>query len=189
MSRSAGVVALAAMALSVAACSGEIMRNEVSRPGVPTVFAYAAAKGEMKAEVVGNPFSLPQQAVDAAVLGIVERNHNGPATRFSTTPGPNAAESFRIVVVFNPPEKGAADAGACSAPATMGATGPKLGMVMALCGNDTLYAWTHSTMPAPKAPDDPAFEQMVARAARALIPTRDPYVDSDRNNCRFTSCS
>lgn len=71
--------------------------------GVLSTFTYAAMPGEMNTVFVGNPFTLPSDQVAAAITDAMYGNHDGPRTRFTTTPGAAARSDYRIVFAFDLP--------------------------------------------------------------------------------------
>lgn len=182
------IAPLALAGVMLASCTGEIMRSHINRVGTPGYFAYGASAGEMLAVVVGNPFPVSQGVVERAVTDALQGNHAGPRTVFTTTPGPQARTTHRIVVLFNP-ERSFNRYGMCDDPATLRpgpAAGERLEVLVGYCVEDTLYSDARVSIPAAQTPDDPRFGGMVASAMWQLVPHRDPF---DTNDCRVTPCS
>ena len=168
----------------LAGCSGEIMQSRVLRPGADQYFQYGATPGEMRAVVAGNPFPVAKQIVDQAVVDAMWHNHHGPATRFSTDPGPNAHTDFRIVMAFNTPTAFQASA-LCGDPAAIpsGKTEGRLRLFAAFCVGEKLYSQAEVTAPAMDGPTDPQFTRMVRTAMWQLVPYSDPFdTDEERSS-------
>ena len=189
MSKLLGGTALLATALLTTACTGEIMNSRVDRHGVPQFFTYAASKGEVSTTIVGNPFRTSKMQVDRTILDVMDKSHFGPQTRFTTDPGPEAAQDYRVVLVLDPP-KSMTPAQACKAPASTDGSGmfdpARLGLMAAFCVQDEPYSWVTASIPTTASPDDPAFKQMVGRTTMELLPSRDPTEGSD--SCTLPPC-
>ncbi|WP_342241549.1 hypothetical protein [Inquilinus sp. OTU3971] len=95
---------LAALALAVpilAGCASD--RVVVSDIGIRYSrgeFSAAADGRDLRTVIQGNPFGTPD--FDQALLRIMNRTYVGPATRFTTTPGPTAKRDYFVSLVFNP---------------------------------------------------------------------------------------
>ena len=187
----ASVRLLATMVLGAAVlsgCSGTVMQSRIDRPGADQFFRYGAAPGEMKAVVVGNPFPVPKQEVDQAVVDAMQRNHNGPMTHFSTNPGPEAHKDYRIVMAFNTPTAFQPE-NLCKAPDTIpsGKDVKDLKLLAGFCVGDTLYSRAKVSATSISSPSDPRFKGMVQTAMRELVPVKDPFDQDD--SCKWRQCS
>ncbi len=169
----------------LAGCSGEIMQSRIDRPGTDRYFQYGAAPGEMRAVVVGNPFPVAKQIVDLAVVDAMQRNHHGPATRFTTEPGPKAHTEFRIVMAFNTPTV-FPPSGLCGDPAGIPSgktTDGRLKLFAGFCVGEKLYSRATVSAPAMDAPTDSRFASMVRTAMWQLVPYSDPFdTDEERSS-------
>lgn len=119
----------------------------------------------------------------------MRNHHNGPMTRFSTSPGPAARRDFRVVVAFDTPAAmeaailcGRADA----IPAGRPAAG-RLRAELAFCVGPDIYTSVDTSIPAVASPDEPAFRHMIADAMWQLIPARDP-LSHEEGTCLGTGC-
>ena len=164
--------------LIVNGCAGAVRSTssqDVSfRTGVLSTFAYAAADGEMNTVVVGNPFDMPQSALDRIVTDAMQGNHHGPRTTFTTTPSPDARPQYRIVMMFDRPRN--MNRQQLCGPRehlTPEPRGGRLHLATAFCARNQLLSWVDSSIPTPASPDEPAFRRMIANATFNLIPARD----------------
>lgn len=183
------MAAVAAAALVVSACTGEIMTSQLYRANSDGFFRYGAGRGEMLAVVIGNPFPISKDVLDHAVTDAMQGNHNGPMTRFSTDPGPKADRNQRVVVAFNTPTA-MHPRTLCGNPAAIPTTAPvadKLRAEVAFCVESDLYSDVNISIPAVASPNDPRFRHMIASAMWELIPTRDPLSDNN-DNCFGSDC-
>ena len=181
----AGLVAGAAL---LAGCTGEIMQSRIERPSALNYFQYAAAPGETRAVVVGNPFPVAKQVVDRAVVDAMQRNHNGPMTHFTTQPGPDAHPNYRIVMAFNTPV-GFHPYALCRNPDAISSRpggGARVQVLAGFCVADKLYSQAKVSAPAMASPGDPRFAQMIRSAMWELVPREDPF-DKDEI-CTFPPC-
>lgn len=184
------LAALATVALATSACSGEIMTSQLHRANSDSFFRYAASAGEMRTVVVGNPFPVSQATLDQIVTQAMEHNHNGPPTRFTTTPGPQAHANMRVVVAFDPPSTMDNVRVLCGDPAaipTSHPSGDRLQATVGFCMDSDLFSSVNISMPKVASPSDPAFTHMIASAMWQLIPSRDPLSTGD--SCNGLICS
>lgn len=190
MTRVRSVLVLAAVALLVGGCSGEVMTNRLHLANSDTFFRYGASVDEMLAVIVGNPFpASSRKELDKAVTDAMQNNHNGPMTHFTTNPGPSAHLDYRIVVAFDTPSSMMASA-LCGNPDSI-PTGhrraDRLQAEIGFCVASDLYSSVDISIPAVASPDDPAFRHMIASAMWNLIPVRDP-LSSDEGVCVGGGC-
>lgn len=169
-SRSAAMIA----ALILSGCNTDVVTQKVqAQPGTTETLAYAAGNGEMATVIIGNPFDLPKQQVDAAVTDAMAGSYAGPEIRFTTTPAPDAPKGYDVVVLLDGAP--AMDARLlCKARdrVTPLPSGTDTSVVIAFCaGRQTLNA-VSGRVPLVTTPDDPAFRGMIARAMMQLIPTK-----------------
>ena len=86
----------------LAACAGGTVDSAYLGTFDPSMLRYAAGKGAMYTEIVGNPFNAPKEEVERLVTGTMFGSHFGPDVRFSTKRDPENSSPYRIVVMFNP---------------------------------------------------------------------------------------
>lgn len=184
------LVVMAAVALLTTACSNEISMWWPYHSNLNDSFQYGASPGEMKAVVVGNPFPVSKPALDKIVVAAMQNNHTGPMTHFTTTPGPKAFSSYRIVVALNTP-LAMSDYVLCGNPSAIPTNrkpGDRLHARVAFCVGSDLYSTVHISIPTVHSPADPRFSHMIASAMWQLLPTLNPQDSESNNLCTGTNC-
>ena len=145
------------------------------RAGVPSEFGYASGEaGLMPVLIVGNPFPLPKPAVDQSIVAAMQGKVNGPPVRFVAVPASSLPAGYAVVVLLNAaPGTSAnllcAQRGLLEPPPRSGATT----LLMAFCGNANARSWAYSTTGPTASPEDPLFQELIARTTFALLPPRD----------------
>lgn len=167
-----GTALIAAAILS--GCAADVVSQQgPAQPGTTVTLAYAARNGEMATVIIGNPFDLPKERVDAAVTDAMAGSYAGPEIRFTTTPAPDAPKGYDVVVLLDGPP--AMDARLlCRARDRVSPqpTGTDTTVVIAFCASGQTLNAVSGRMPLVTAPEDPAFRGMIARAMVQLIPTK-----------------
>ncbi|HJO96975.1 MAG TPA: hypothetical protein QF891_03185, partial [Rhodospirillales bacterium] len=77
---------LLGIALTVGACAGSLVTSQgrAHRPGMPEIFDYAAARGEMPTVIIGDPFPGARKELEHAVSAALGHHYHGPPTRFTS---------------------------------------------------------------------------------------------------------
>ncbi len=201
MTKLSHIAATAALGAALTACAaGGII---VQPPNIgsydPEMLGYAASRGALLTQVLGNPFGLPRQEVEAAVIDSMAGGRVGSRVRFSTRVSAAQASPYRVVVLFNPaPGVQAARLCADSAqptaqptaqPAAQPAAQPtaqptggvsdKLRAMAAFCSNDVVVTSVAGSAAGVLGPNDPAFRSLIRGMVGELFPRRDPDLDSD----------
>ena len=182
LSRTAATAVLGA-ALTACAAGGIIIQPPNIGSYDPEMLGYAASRGALLTQVVGNPFGLPQQEVEAAVVDSMAGVQIGPRVKFSTRVSAAQASPYRVVVLLNP-APGAQVAQLCGAatqPTTqsIGAVSDKLRAMAAFCSDDTVVTSVAGSAAGVRGPKDPAFRGLIRGMVRELFPRRDPDLDFD----------
>ena len=145
------------------------------RSGVRSEFGYAGGEaGVMPVIIVGSPFPLPKPAVEQSVTAAMQGRVNGPPVRFVAVATSAMPEGYAVVALFNAgPGTSAsllcAQRGLLEPPPRSGRTT----LLMAFCGNADARSWAYSTTGPVASPDDPLFQELIARTTFALLPRRD----------------
>ncbi len=181
------VLGVGAAAIILSACSQTALVNQsyLSDNYNPYLLSYAAKRGGMVTEIVGNPFQSDKASVDQTVTETFRDHHFGPDLEFLATPSDEATgedrEAFRVVVLFNPAPN-ANSAKLCSrndrpqAPAAS----ERLRVMAAFCNTDTRVSAASGSIGEVASPDDPAFKNMMKQVALALFPPQAPDNRNDR---------
>ncbi|QQP91420.1 hypothetical protein IGS68_09530 [Skermanella sp. TT6] len=181
---SCGIVAAV---LLLAGCGGSrVVSDTPSTAYSPLEFSAAAGGRDLMTEVVGNPFGMDRAAFGTSVTDLMQNQHFGPATRFTTTPGDSADPRYKVVMVFNPAENVANPQICGGRPiATDDRPGQPIRLQAAFCRGGTLTS-TNGWAPALSSPQDPAFRSLISDATFSLFPVRDPNRGGD--DCRLAGC-
>jgi len=178
MNRILRLGAASLFALGLGGCTSTVMVQDYPGPREDYFdgdFEYATRDGFIVAEVVGNPFNMPQERFDAAVRDLMDGQTAGPPVTFLKDPTPGKTDAqYRVVVAFNTPsrisgfdlcEKGA------KTPTVRG--GGELSLAMAFCiGEDLKSDIRGSTTPVAGS-GAPRFVELVREVTLALIPVQD----------------
>ena len=91
------------MALAGPALAGSVVTNPASVTGTYDfqTLDYIAAKGGMVTEIIGNPFNVPRETLEAAVNRILERSHPGQKFPFFSKVPEGFPSPYRVVVLLN----------------------------------------------------------------------------------------
>lgn len=146
------------------------------RAGVPSEFGYAGGEaGVMPVILIGNPFALPKAAVDQSVVAAMQGRVNGPAVRFVAVPALSLPSGYAVVVLLNAAPGTSANL-LCARRGLQDPPPPRPGrttVLMAFCGNADARSWAFSTTGPAASPEDPLFQELIARTTFALLPPRD----------------
>lgn len=171
-------VSLAAMALAgqlgLAGCDDVTVHEPVGAQRISNSdFPHAARNGEIKTEVVGNPFG-GSQGFAAAVVEHMQNAHRGPPVRFALTPERGGSTPYRVVMAFNLPRATTADE-ACAATDRLRseAPGPKITLLAVFCDGTGALSQASGTVAGATAASDRKFRSLVRQVTYALIPPFD----------------
>lgn len=183
MSTVARIAAVAAVGVVLAACAAGGARVQPVYIGSydPEMLNYAASKGAMLTEVVGNPFGAPKERVDAAVIGSMTGAHFGPRLAFTTKAPPDYASPYRIVMFFNPAPNAQAIQICSNADQPTAAQPNELRMLAAFCSSDTVVTSIKGSVADVTAPTDSAFRGLIRSLMVELFPPRDPDLGGGRD--------
>ena len=102
-----GVLAAIA-AITVAACAAggsggvTVSRDDVDTSYLPEeLYVVATGENELRTIIVGEPFDMPKEAFDKAVLASMARQNFGPPLNLSTNPEKEDARKRQVVLAFN----------------------------------------------------------------------------------------
>jgi hypothetical protein len=173
---------LLGIALTVGACAGSLVTSQgrAHRPGMPEIFDYAAARGEMPTVIIGDPFPGARKELEHAVSAALGHHYHGPPTRFTSRIAADPGTRHRLIVMFDPPKAlpSAAlcgDTKALAVPTSVGASR----VLAVFCDRGVIYSEATAGGPAPASPDDPALGAIIGAAMTALLPWIDPFKDLD----------
>ena len=179
MARYASLALGAVLAGGLAACAGssQIAYTYVSDNYDPSFLGYAASRGGMLTEVVGNPFQADKARLDSRVTDSFETFHFGPELPFFTEPPEDFRSSYKVVVLFNA-ARSANAARLCSDPERPQRTAEQYGetvyVLAAFCTSETRVTSAGGSLAGAKGPDDPAFRRFMGQLSLQLFPPSAP---------------
>lgn len=166
---------LFAAVIAVAACAAggvRLTQQEIAPTYSPGEFAYAGAGRDMRVVIVGNPFGGDRSSFERAVTDAMQGQHWGQRPNFTTTPGPNARERYRVVLLFDPP-RSLNGARLCrEAHSTLPSESAGEGIVLfaAFCRGKRSRTEIKGYISSAAGPDDPAFRALVGQVTNGLFP-------------------
>lgn len=170
----------------VAACAGgvSLSLHEIDNSYNPGEFAYAGAGRDLRVIVVGVPFEGDYPEFGKTVTDAMQGQHWGQRPNFTTTPGASARNSYRVVMLFNPP-RDLNGMRLCDQPAaTLPSLEPGDAVVLygAFCREKKSLTEIKGRASGIGSPNDPLFRELVGRVTNGLFPpSRD--LDRDRGGC------
>ncbi len=149
-------------------------------------FAYAGAGRDLRTVVHGNPFGGGQSAFGEAVTDAMQGRHWGQRTHFTTAPGADARNLYKVVLLFDPPIDFTGlrlcrddDATLAGLPRRGGA----VSVFAAFCLGDKSLTEIRGSIPSATGARDPAFRELVGQVTGALFPLK--RLGDDNDNCRL----
>ncbi len=139
------------------------------------VFGLAAGGRDLRVVIVGNPFASDRAAFEAAVIDAMQGRNLGQETNFTTNPGPDANETYRVVMVFNPPvDLTGAQLCASDPPGVTQRPygGGRLNLFAVFCWSDDVMTQLAASIAGAQGPGDPLFAELVGQTTRGLFPQR-----------------
>ena len=143
----------------------------------PSMLRYAAGKGDMFTEVVGNPFNAPKEEVVRAATGTMYRAHFGPPIHFKTERDADNTSPYRVVLLFNPgrnvtPIKLCEYSRQPTQPVSS-----KLRVMLAFCSSGYRETSVTGRVDGVTAPNDASFQALIRQMTGQLLPPRNPNLN------------
>jgi hypothetical protein len=180
-----GLVAAVA-AVTLAACAGgvTVSRENVAQSYLPEeLYVVGTGANELKTVIVGDPFGIPKDEFESAVLASLEGKNFGPRLNLSTDPKTEDSRKRFVVFAFNPTDIGQAD-DLCSGTtdtAKVQDTGGSLTVTAAYCTTDHYLTQATARSANVVGVDSEQFRQLMTQLAIALFPDENPHRRLDEN--------
>lgn len=179
-----GVLAVLLFAASCSSSGVSLSLQEIDNSYSPGEFAYSSAGRDTRVLVAGVPFAGDHPNFGKTVTDAMQGQHWGQKTNFTTTPGPSVRNSYRVVMLFNPPRNlngmRLCDTPAAELPAEP--PGDVITLYGAFCREKKSLTEIKGRAAGITSPDDPRFGALVGRVTNGLFPpNRD--LDRDRGGC------
>ena len=152
-----------------------IERTETSTVYEPQLLGYAGAGGRSVWTIVmGNPFSVSQDILNAAILDSMRGSHFGPNVDFTTTPDQGDRRYMRVVVLINGSTSSADDACEYYPRRPLGpGQHDQIKVMMVFCNNEIPLSSVVGKVDA-GSPDEKEFRSFIKQMTVALFPSRNP---------------
>jgi len=135
---------------------------------------FVSRQGPVPVEVRGNPFSVPDARLAAAVADAMQGRNFGPPLAFTDRPPGERPYDYRVVMAFDQPPQASFDLCAAAAPPEPATQGGPLHAKAAFCLGRYRYTEIQGSIPAASGPDDPRFRTLIAQLTIELLPANDP---------------
>ena len=137
---------------------------------------YAAASGEMFAEIRGNAFDAQSAGYEEDIAGALRLPSYYPRARITTRPSDESRTSQRLAFVFNPDRPpGAALMCSDIDRVPVAPSSSETRVQAAFCSGERLLAEAHAVGPEAAGPEDPAFRDLMRQVMVHLL--RDPAAE------------
>ncbi len=166
----------------LAACAGGTVGSADLGTFDPSMLRYAAGKGAMYTEVVGNPFNAPKEEVERVVTGTMFGSHFGPDVRFSTKRDPENPSPYRVVVMFNPGRGVTASKLCMDSQQPSRAATATLRVMLAFCSSGYQETWVTGRIAGVDDPNDASFRSLIRQMTMQLFPPKNPNVNHGRGD-------
>ena len=146
----------------------------------PTVLNYAASRGGMPTEILGNPFQVPEEELARAVTRMMTGSHFGPPVRFLTETPEDFASPYRVVLLFDSkPHHTTLKLCGEDARSLVRQSNGVLRVHAALCANDKPLTSVSGRVSGASGPGDARFRKLIGQITINLFPRRNPDHESD----------
>ena len=174
-----GLIAAAA-AITLAACAGgtTVSRDSVDPSYLPEeLYVVATGENELRTIIVGDPFGVPAETFQSAVIASLEGRNFGPRLNLSTDPKTEDRRKRQVVLAFNPTDVSQADdlcAGSADT-ANIADTGGSLTVTGVYCAGDLHLTQATARASGVSGTDTAQFRQLMTQLAIALFPDQNPH--------------
>ncbi|MQA65678.1 MAG: hypothetical protein GEU76_07235 [Alphaproteobacteria bacterium] len=130
--------------------------------------------------IKGDPFGMGVEAFAEAVTKMIPNKRRGAVTNFTTTPGPSADKTARLVLLFNVRSRGDICRMETFEPAK--SRGGAVRLDAAWCPGTSGHSFATGYLGAASGIADTGFRALVQETATELFPTDNHHLPSEPNN-------
>jgi hypothetical protein len=178
-------IALAGLfALSACADFGVVVTSTgyVQQYEPAEVSAAGGGERQLQLTVLGTPFDAPREAVETAVIAIMQSTPTGVPVNYAISPtNSDPQRPYHVVVAFNP--AGIRNPAAlCSDRADVEYADPKNGtttLMGALCSSDSFLSHAQARSQGVDGLNSAQFDTLVSQLTLALLRSRNPHYQDD----------
>jgi len=175
-------LAVAAL-VALTACTGVTVSRVDHANQYDPLQASAAGGGDRQMQVVilGNPFDMPQPALEKAVIDAMQSNPFSVPINFAINPeNPDLSRPYRVVLAFNP--EGIRDPGKlCESTGSLKSAAPadgKVTLMGAFCSSDSYLSHGIARARDVAGTGSEKFDNMIFQLTISLFPSRNPHDQS-----------
>ncbi len=169
----------AAALATLAACAGAVTvtghKNISSGYRATELYVIATGDNELRTVIVGNPFGLPPEEFETAVLAAMDGRNFGPRLNLSTDPRQEDARKRRVIIAFNLPAN-VDGHDLCSDPAGTGETQQQLQGTLtvtgAYCADNLPLTQARAKVSNVNGAESAQFRELMGQFTLALFPSR-----------------
>lgn len=130
--------------------------------------------------IKGDPFGMGAEAFAQAVTQLIPNKRRGAVTNFTTTPGPSADKTARLVLLFNVRASGDICSMKTFEPAA--ARGGAIRLDAAWCPGPSAHSYATGYLSSASGVADTGFKALVAETATELFPMDNDHLPSEPDN-------
>jgi hypothetical protein len=150
---------------------GSVVMDSPSGGYSSTEFTAIAGGRDMQVAIEGNPFpGVPDATFDRTVTTAMYGANFGPATNFTTTPGPSATPGYRVRMVFNGAPSMNTPSLCSAGPAQIDPTARPIVLKIAYCHLSGTMTSGTAYLGSPSGPTDPGFIRTIKNTTQSLFP-------------------
>ncbi len=172
--------------IALLGCSNDfvVVHNSESSHFDPSYLSYAAGEGAIYTEILGNPFGVPQDQLEAIVTDVMYGAHFGPVVPFVTTKPEDYKSPYRVVMLFNP-ALGVNAHRLCES-SDQPATGSRdrVRVLAVFCSSRYRESSAVASVGGVRSPMDPGFRQLISQVTQELFPPRDQDIEGSGDDYR-----
>ena len=169
------ITAFAAVSLAACASGVNVSQQNVAHRFEPAELqTVATGANELRTVIVGDPFDMPKEAFEQAVLASLRNSDSGPRLNLSTDPKREDARKRHVVLAFNLTDKRQADTLCSGAADTATDTGGSLTVTGVYCSGNQFLTQAAARADSVAGPDTDQFHTLMARLAKSLFPVENP---------------
>ena len=172
------VPVVAVMALTACAGATTVSRENIAHSYLPEeLYVVATGENELRTVIVGDPFDVPRDAFQSAVLAGLDGQNFGPRLNLSTDPKREDSRKRQVVIAFNLTNIKQADALCAGAAETAKVANTNSGLTVTgvYCAGDHYLTQATARSAAVSGPDSVQFRRLMTQLAIALFPDDNPH--------------
>lgn len=176
----------ASVILAACATGVTVTRENISHSYLPEeLYVVATGENELRTTILGNPFSVPTNALETAVLRSIEGQNFGPNLNLATTPKREDTRKRNVVLAFNLTSPSQAKNLCSGTGETVKAADTRgdLTVTGVYCAGGRPLTQATARSANVTGPDTEQFRQLMTQLAIAIFPGENPHRQLDGPGC------